>query len=627
MKQIKYIIVLLTLVAGIAGCKDYADEITEVNYPRPFSPTGIEANLENLDDVTLTWNEVNNAKSYTIELYQNDSLEFSSENLVQTVSDILAEDIPYHFEDLGKNVKYSVRVKAINENDTESKWENYYFLTKAKEIKITEWNFSEGNLLALSEVSSFTERLQVDGLNLLAASGKSMRVVPNEVSSGDYSFTHYLDLQGGGSDKSVADGDKTRCVSFEVTEPCIIMVYANAGGAGRTLEAYTATEVIGTLVVPGSKTDEPERMMVNWTGGKETIFIRSQGSGIYLYLIRVSIGENYEPSSVSSLTKLAVSEGEMTPAFSSDVMDYSILVPYSTSKVDFTPTLGHAKQTINSSLTAELTGDETEYRMEVLAEDGLSSSTYVFNIVKEAPSPDATLEKLVITGGGEFSPAFSPDVTEYVFTVDTSVTEVNISGIANHPYATVGGSDITYSNLQMGNNGPFSITVISEDKANVKTYSITVRRYTPAEPSANKEWNISQLVADGLLIDGNIEVETTIDGLTIFPTVTIDGSNKAVDAFEFNKRLKLNGSGSLTSRALKFNVTGACTITVYALSSSSSSDRILNVDDGTSVVGTINAFGSSSSMETFEYTGGAGSLSLYSPSSGVNIYYVKVVYP
>ncbi|WP_175550002.1 cadherin-like beta sandwich domain-containing protein [Mariniphaga anaerophila] len=627
MNKKTYLIMLIALVVGIAGCKDFADEITEGSYPRPFSPTNIEANLGNLDDITITWKKVNNAKSYILELYKNDSLSFNSENLAQTVSDILPEDIPVHFKDLEKNVKYSARVKAIKEDGTESKWEGYYFLTKAKEVKITEWNFSEGELVALADVSPFTETLEVNGLKLHAASGKSMRVVSNEVSTGDYDFTHYLDLQGGGTDRIVADGDKNRCVSFEVTEPCIIMVYANGGGAGRTLEAYTAQEVIGTLVVPSSKSEEPQRMMINWTGGKETVYIRSQGSGIYLYLIRVSIGEVYEPSSVSTLTKLSVSEGDLVPSFNSDVMEYTITVPHSTGRVDFSPTLGHAKQTINSELTAELTAEETEHRIEVVAEDGISVSTYIFNIVKEAPSSDATLKNLVITGGGEFDPAFSPDITDYIFTIDTTVTEVTFSGVANHPYATVGGSDATYSNLKLGNNGPFSITVISEDKGSVKNYSVTVRRFTPSEPSANKEWNISQLVADGFLPAGDITEETTVDGLTIFPTVTIDNNNKTVDAFEFNKRLKLNGSGSTTSRALKFNVTGECTITIYALSSSSSSDRILNVDDGTNVIGTINAFGSSSSMETFNYTGGAGSLYLYSPSSGVNIYYVKVVYP
>ena len=628
MKKIKYLMMLLALLAGIAGCEDFADEISQVNYPRPFSPTGIEANLENLNDVTLTWNQVKNAESYTLELYQNDSLEFSGGSLVQTLSDILPDELPVHFKELKKNVKYSARVKAVNTDGTESKWENYYFLTKAKEIKITEWNFSEGNLMALTEVSPFAETMEVDGLTLHAASGKTMRVVTNEVSAGDYNFTHYLDLQGGGTDRTVAEGDKNRCVSFEVTEPCIIMVYANGGGTGRTLEAYTETEVIGTLVVPASKSDEPARMMINWTGGKETVYVRSQGSGIYIYLIRVSIGEVYEPSTVSTLTKLAISEGEMTPAFSSDLLDYTITVPNSTSKVDFTPTLGHAKQTINSSLTAELTGEITEHRIEVIAEDGVSGSTYVFSIVKEPLSSDATLKTLDVTGGGTLTPDFSPDVTEYVFNVDTAVHEITISGTSTHPYATVGGSGITYSNLKLGNNGPYTITVISEDKSDVKTYSVTVQRVAPVNPGGNAEWNFSE-APFGEAIE--YSSETTIAGLTLIPsdkTIKFTANNKSMDGYDFTYRLQFQGTGDPTKNAVKFAVTGACRITVYGMAgNSSATDRPLVISDGTTELFNEVILGDALQKKVYDYEGGAGNLFIYSGNSGINLYMIKVVYP
>lgn len=618
----------LALLAGISGCKDFADEITQINYPRPFSPTAIEANLGNLDDVTITWKLKSDAVSYVLELYQNDSLEYKNENLLLTLTDILPDELPVHFKELSKNVRYSIRVKAINTDGTESKWENYYFLTKAKEIKITEWNFSEGNLMALAEVSPFAETLQVDGLTLHAASGKTMRVVTNEVSAGDYNFTHYLDLQGGGSDRTVADGDKNRCVSFEVTEPSIIMVYANGGGAGRTLEAYTATEVIGTLVVPASKSDEPARMMINWTGGKETVYVRSQGSGIYIYLIRVSIGEVYEPSNVSTLTKLAISEGEMTPSFSPDLLQYTITVPNSTSKVDFTPTLGHAKQTINSSLTAELTGDQTEHRIEVIAEDGISSSTYVFTIVKEPISSDATLKALTLTGGGTLTPDFSPDITEYVFNVDTTVHEVMISGMSTHPYATVGGNGITYNNLKLGNNGPFTITVISEDKSVVKTYSVIIQRLAPVNPGGNKEWNFSE-APFGEVIE--YSSETTIDGLTLIPsdkTIKFTANNKSMDGYDFTYRLQFQGSGDPTKNAVKFAVTGACRITVYGMAgNSSATDRPLVISDGTTEFFNEVILGDALQKKVYDYTGGAGNLYIYSGNSGINLYMIKVVYP
>jgi hypothetical protein len=90
--------------------------------------------------------------------------------------------------------------------------------------------------------------------------------------------------------------------------------------------------------------------------------------------------------------------------------------------------------------------------------------------------------------------------------------------------------------------------------------------------------------------------------------------------------LKLGGTGSSTNRALKFDVTGACTITVYALSSSAGSDRQLALSDGTNEITTIAAPGSSTTLETYNYTGGAGTLYLYSKNSGVNVYLIKIEY-
>jgi hypothetical protein len=548
MKNIKSIMILLTLIVGLTGCQEFADEITEANFPRPFSPTGIEADLSNLDDVTLTWNQVKNAKSYSLELYQNDSLEFNTDNLALTLSEILPEDMPVHFPDLEKNVKYSVKVKAIKKDDTESKWEEYYFLTKAKEVKITEWNFSTGNLLAKAEElgnnTTFAEEMTIDGLTL-HVKNSTMRFVQFDAPEVDgYKFEWYLDLQGGGSAASVAEGDKNRCVSFEVTEPCIITVYANST-AGRTIEAYTSKEeVIGTTLV-NNKAEPASKMSINWTGGKERIYVRSQGSGINIYLVRVAIGEVYVPNTVSDLTRLTVSEGTMTPAFSGTTYEYTVNVPYSTQSVTFTPTLGHAKQTINSDLTVTLTGEETEHSIEVTAEDGTTVSVYTFKIVREtAKSTDATLKTLTITGGGSFDPAFDPEVTSYVYTVENNIESVTLSGTATHPYAIVGGSGNVYDNLAVGNNGPYNITVIAEDNSVVKTYSITVKRKAADTPITDKDWNFSE-EPFGTVIEYDTEI--TLDELTLIPaadkTVKFTTNTNSIDGFDFTHRLQFQGTG------------------------------------------------------------------------------------
>ncbi|MGF7139260.1 T9SS type A sorting domain-containing protein [Roseimarinus sediminis] len=146
-----------------------------------------------------------------------------------------------------------------------------------------------------------------------------------------------------------------------------------------------------------------------------------------------------------------------------------------------------------------------------------------------------------------------------------------------------------------------------------------------------REWNISTDAFNAL---GDITETTTIDGLTIYATadksVTVDANNKSIDGMDFTSRLKLGGSGSLdgstpVARVVGFEVSGNATITIAAMSSSSSSDRelvILSAEGDT--IDIFPALGESISLQSYEYTGGATSINLFSKSSGINIYYLKV---
>jgi hypothetical protein len=148
-----------------------------------------------------------------------------------------------------------------------------------------------------------------------------------------------------------------------------------------------------------------------------------------------------------------------------------------------------------------------------------------------------------------------------------------------------------------------------------------------------QEWNISDSDFNAL---GEVTESTTINGLTVYATsdkkITVDENSKSIDGMDFTSRLKLGGSGTFTegtpeSRILAFDVTGNSTITVAAMSSSSSSDRELTIAAGTSdnVIGTFPALGASIGKQEFEYTGGPTTIYIFSPSSGVNVYYIKAV--
>jgi len=157
-------------------------------------------------------------------------------------------------------------------------------------------------------------------------------------------------------------------------------------------------------------------------------------------------------------------------------------------------------------------------------------------------------------------------------------------------------------------------------------------RWAPVTPVAGSEWNISLDAFNAL---GDVAETTTIEGLTIFAAadklVSVDANDKELDDMTFTHRLKLGGSGGFDenglplNRVLSFDVTGNTKITVAAMSSSGSADRILNIATGhkDSILAEFPALGASLTKGVYNYVGDSTKIFLYSPSSGVNVYYIK----
>ncbi|TCC91850.1 fibronectin type III domain-containing protein [Pedobacter frigiditerrae] len=110
---------LMTLI-GFSGCKDdMMDEITKLEVDRTFSPTGLTANVVNKTNVLLTWKAVNNAKTYTIEVFEN--ADFSG-TAVKTIPNITFTQVPYTVTGLAGDTQYSIRVKGVGDGIVDSKW-------------------------------------------------------------------------------------------------------------------------------------------------------------------------------------------------------------------------------------------------------------------------------------------------------------------------------------------------------------------------------------------------------------------------------------------------------------------------------------------------------------------------
>ncbi len=129
------ILMVIWFLAGLisfSGCKDdILPEITTLDVNRAFSPTELGVSVVNRTGVMLTWKAVNNAKSYTVEIFE--TADFSG-SPVKRVENISFDQVPYTISGLEGATAYSVRVKAVGEGIDDSKWVTATFKTDEEQI-------------------------------------------------------------------------------------------------------------------------------------------------------------------------------------------------------------------------------------------------------------------------------------------------------------------------------------------------------------------------------------------------------------------------------------------------------------------------------------------------------------
>lgn len=130
-KKITYILGIAAVIFA-AGCSDDIDpEITNIKVDRLFSPVDLKAQVVNKIAVRLEWREVNKAKSYTLEFFKNQDL---SGTPVRIINGVTYDQVPYTVTGFDGESNYSVRLKAVGEEITESKWVSTTFKTDPEQI-------------------------------------------------------------------------------------------------------------------------------------------------------------------------------------------------------------------------------------------------------------------------------------------------------------------------------------------------------------------------------------------------------------------------------------------------------------------------------------------------------------
>lgn len=172
----KYIITafaFITLLTGsvtFTACEDI-DDIKELNLDRLLSPTNLTARVRDKVNIELTWDEMDRAQSYVIEVFKEDP-DFTG----TAISTLESEKATYTVTGLEGETSYSIRVKSVAEGITDSKWVSATRSTDAEQILL---EVAEEDLTA-SEVTLRWPAGQVATVtivNMLSALGADKKVL------------------------------------------------------------------------------------------------------------------------------------------------------------------------------------------------------------------------------------------------------------------------------------------------------------------------------------------------------------------------------------------------------------------------------------------------------------------
>ena len=118
-------------ILSMASCSDPMEEITDIIFDREFSPTNLEVKNVKETSALLKWKASTSVSEYTVELYPDDSLTFTS----TPISVNIAEN-EMQLENLTYDTRYSVKViaKDTKNPSRNSKAATLFFRTGAQQI-------------------------------------------------------------------------------------------------------------------------------------------------------------------------------------------------------------------------------------------------------------------------------------------------------------------------------------------------------------------------------------------------------------------------------------------------------------------------------------------------------------
>lgn len=212
-------------------------------------------------------------------------------------------------------------------------------------------------------------------------------------------------------------------------------------------------------------------------------------------------------SNNASLISLVVSQGELTPGFNADTLNYTVTVPdtLNTIKITATPAEGAS---YSGSGNKTLAAGENKFEVIVIAEDGVTQRTYTITVMRGEPvKPSGTLKSLTINNiGCVLKPGFKSTKYKYTVEVGEDITDLDFKYETEDPEAKV---EITGNeNFKDGKN-VVTIRVEASDGSEFKEYKINVLKNMESESKKAKKkvvakkkvkWWVILLIVLGILL-------------------------------------------------------------------------------------------------------------------------------
>ena len=570
-------------------------------------------------------------------------------NITLTQEQIAAHT--YTFEGLKERTEYSISVyidgvESGNLVVTTLGQSNFWDFTDASKWPIANWDSNQ----------------TIDGLTILAASGKNVQVQADA----DYGC-NYLDLRGKSTVKE-GEAPTQRAVQFAVVGEGVIAIDCYANGAGRNFYAYV--DALGKSFGPfeAPTADNRGKIFIPCPGipASATVSIWTDATINHIYSIgwyegTEAPGQNATPLAAPAVT---ASPAEVTKGDNTSVTFSWAAVPNAatyTYRLALTKLVGETEEVVRLSETVSAT--EMTVPAETVAE--LKPGTYTISVTAAAasdflykPSPagsavltvnDTKLATPVVKldpakvtegeqtevvaswdaveGAASYAVTFNNGISETVNTTSHTIAAAEVAALAVGEYTISVVAIPADASSQASDPGTAKLTVAEASTGSGTALAWGADDFTAVWAGfANSTEDINAAALATMTETADLKKDA--DGFTYKGLSFLFGGGK----FKFGQnnnadgvkatRFQYGGTGSTSKQCVSFTVDAPGTLVVEAVSSSSSADRPLAVSVDDSELTSQNALGSGATRLTFDCSSATdgSKISIYSKNGGINVF-------